>query len=112
MVAHLDLNDYYKLVNERGWRYVYELIDGIAGSTKRASSKHGGLTYYAEGDNVICFVPHNRLEGFLNELKVEGVKVGVGAALKPRDALKLAAKALETIRAKNLREKVFILKEV
>lgn len=111
VVVHLDLNGYYKLIDEKGWCYVCELIDEMVNSAKRMSAKHGGLVYYAGGDNVICFVPHNRLEGFLKDLKVEGIKVGVGLALKPRDALKLATKALEAIRT-GKSKKVLFLKEV
>jgi GTP cyclohydrolase III len=41
----------------------------------------------------------------------DNIKAGVGIALKPRDALRLAAQALDIIRNKERSNKIFILRE-
>jgi len=109
--AHLDLDGYNKLASERGFNYVEELVGATLRRAREVSARHGGLAYYAGGDNVVCFVPCERLEGFLDDVRVDGVKVGVGVALRPRDALALAARALDEIRLGGRSREVLVLRE-
>jgi GTP cyclohydrolase III len=87
------------------------LINMLFQKVRQASTKNGGLTYYAGGDNFICFVPCERIEVFLNIVVTDNIKAGVGIASKPRDALKLAAQALDIIRNKERSNRIFILRE-
>jgi GTP cyclohydrolase IIa len=107
--AHLDLDGYNRLVSDKGFHRVEELINVMLQRVKRVSAKHGGLAYYAGGDNIVCFIPCERLKGFLDDVWMESVKVGAGIALKPRDALMLAAQALDTIR-QGRNEKVLVVR--
>jgi GTP cyclohydrolase IIa len=109
--AHLDLDGYNKLASEGGFNYVEELVDATLRKAREASARHGGLAYYAGGDNVVCFVPCERLECFLDDVRVDGVKVGVGVALRPRDALALAARALDEIRLGGRSRGALVLRE-
>lgn len=111
VVAHLDLDDYYGLLNEKGWRDIYETIRKIVIDITETSIKQGGLAYYAGGDNIICFLPLKNLEAFLEYVKImKNIKVGIGISEKPREALKLATKALETLRMEHRERKIFMIK--
>ncbi|MCS7117088.1 MAG: GTP cyclohydrolase IIa [Nitrososphaerales archaeon] len=111
LVAHLDLNGYNRSLADKGIYHVERIVNRVVQKLRRISRRYGGLAYYAGGDNVICFIPHMYLEGFIKDVKMDDIKIGVGIALRPRDALALATNALENIRLKSSRSRVFILKE-
>ncbi len=110
-VVHLDLDGYNELMNSKGLHYVEELMNSALHRARKISSKHGGLAYYAGGDNIICFVPCKCLEGLLNEVRSRDFKVGVGIAPRPRDALALAAQALDAIRLERQNERVLVIRD-
>ncbi|MDH5815488.1 MAG: GTP cyclohydrolase IIa [Candidatus Nezhaarchaeota archaeon] len=117
VVAHLDVDNYNEVISSKGFYYAKELIGEVIYEAKKISSKHGGLSYYAGGDNVICFIPSKHLkgflgdlEGFLNDVETRSIKVGIGVAPKPRDALTLAAKALDHIRAQKFKVKTLLMR--
>ncbi len=110
VAVHLDLDGYNELVSNKGLYYVEELMSTTLHKVKRASAKYGGLAYYAGGDNIICFVPCKCLEDFLNEVRARDFKVGVGIAPRPRDALTLAAQALDAIRLERQNDKILVMR--
>ncbi|MCS7139118.1 MAG: GTP cyclohydrolase IIa [Candidatus Nezhaarchaeota archaeon] len=111
VVAHLDLDGYNELEAMRGPNYIDGLMARMIGRAKRISAKCGGLAYYAGGDNIICFLPHKRAEDFLNSIKIDGVKIGIGIAPRPRDALMLAANALDDVRLGRSSDKVAVKRQ-
>jgi GTP cyclohydrolase IIa len=110
-VVHLDLDGYNRFMHNMRFLDAEGLINMLFQKVRQASTKNGGLTYYAGGDNFICFVPCERIEVFLNIVVTDNIKAGVGIASKPRDALKLAAQALDIIRNKERSNRIFILRE-
>jgi GTP cyclohydrolase III len=72
---------------------------------------YGGIAHYAGGDNVICFIPYHLLSNYLSSVTIDGAKIGIGIAKKPRDALKLAAQALDLIRTGKCDKKMCVLRE-
>jgi len=111
VVVHLDLDGYNELMSNKGLHYVEELMNAALHRARKISTKHGGLAYYAGGDNIICFVPCERLSDFLDEVRVGDFKVGVGIAPRPRDALALAAQALDAIRLERQSDKVLVMRD-
>lgn len=103
-VAHVDMDRYNALKESRGLHYVAMLIKRVYHEVSRTATVHGGLAYYAGGDNVICFIPRTNIKDFVNDLlnRIRNIKIGVGIAKTPRRALELAAEALEEIRIKRL----------
>jgi len=109
VAVHLDLNGYCRLVESKGFHYAENLINTTLRRVRRISIKNGGLAYYAGGDNIICFIPCRNLEVFLRNVRMRGLKAGVGIASKPRDALTLAAEALRKIRIGKCGSKVLVI---
>jgi GTP cyclohydrolase IIa len=109
--VHLDLDGYNRFMYNMRFLYAEGLINMLFQKIRQASTKHGGLTYYAGGDNFICFIPCERIKVFLDDVVADNIKAGVGIALKPRDALRLAAQALDIIRNKGRSNKIFVLRE-
>lgn len=112
VVVHADLNGYYGVVKRDGPYSAYTLMAAVAARVGEISSKCGGLAHYAGGDNVICFVPRVNLERFLTAVTAgePHLKLGVGVGANPREALKLAAEALEAIRSRRESGHVVILR--
>lgn len=110
VAVHFDLDGYNKLMSEKGLYHVEEFMSSALHKVRRASAEYGGLTYYAGGDNIICFVPRECLEGFISNVKAEGFKIGVGVAPRPRDALALAAQALDMIRFERQGDRVLVMR--
>jgi len=111
VAVHLDLDDYNELVSNKGLHYVEELMNAALHRARKISAKHGGLAYYAGGDNIICFVPWERLNDFLDDVRARDFKVGVGIAPRPRDALTLAAQALDVIRLERQSDRVLVMRD-
>ena len=110
VAVHLDLDGYNELISNKGLRYVGEIMGAALDKVRRISAEYGGLAYYAGGDNIICFVPYEGLEDFLNDVRAKDFKVGVGIAPRPRDALKLAAQALDVIRHGRQNDKALVVR--
>jgi Uncharacterized conserved protein len=111
VVAHLDLDNYTRLARDRGFRYISGYIIEYIYGAKKACLMHGGFAHYAGGDNVICFIPREALVEYVNNAVGNGVKAGIGVARRPRDALTLAAQALDLIRAGGCGVKTCVLSD-
>ena len=105
IVAHVDMNDYrYRIAND-GWLSTWIKVLDLKEKVRKSALKLGGLSFYAGGDNFVVFLPtRDSLRLFLDQLRVNGIKVGIGIARKPRRALELAAKSLDEIRETRLGE--------
>lgn len=117
VVVHFDLNNYNDIKTIHGFYYTLELVYDVLNFIRKSASGYGGIIYYAGGDNVINFIPSYHLDNFiksideiLKQLKIS-VKIGIGIALKPRHALKLAAQALDDIRLGRSVNRICIRKE-
>jgi GTP cyclohydrolase IIa len=111
VVSHLDLNSYNNMLTGKGLQYVNELLTELVYTMKKTCMACGGVAHYAGGDNVICFIPHHLLSNYLSSVAIDDAKIGIGIAKKPRDALKLAAQALDLIRAGKCDKRICILRE-
>ncbi|MEM2025404.1 MAG: GTP cyclohydrolase IIa [Desulfurococcaceae archaeon] len=110
--VHVDLNGYYRILEEGGAHRAYELISALAEQLRGLASKLGGLAAYMGGDNVLAFIPVELVDKFTSEaLSAADVKIGVGLASKPRDAVALSTKALTAIRRAGSKRRSFKLKE-
>lgn len=110
-VVHFDLNGYYNIIKEEGYLMSYRKIRELRKEVEMLAERHGGLSYYAGGDNIICFIPHAMVKAFIDKTKKNGVKIGVGMAYSPRRALKLATEALEILRRKRSEQIVLKVEE-
>ncbi|MEM0027831.1 MAG: GTP cyclohydrolase IIa [Ignisphaera sp.] len=113
VVTHVDLNGYNGLINKKDFYYVKQIINEIFLVIEKISSSYGGLSYYAGGDNIITFIPFKYVSSFLEQIEkeIDNAKIGVGIAPKPREALKLAAKALELLRQRPLHRGIMVLED-
>lgn len=111
--AHIDLNGYYKVLEEGGAYKVYELISRLAEHLRGLAPKFGGIAAYMGGDNVLAFIPMELIDDFASEaLSIADVKIGIGLASKPRDAVALSTKALIAIRREGFKRKTLKLREL
>lgn len=108
VVAHVDIDGYLKHVANEGFYEAYKDIKRVLRIIDERVEELEALPYYAGGDNVIVFIPHKHLDK-VGRVVVEGAKTGVGVAEKPRDALALAARALDVLR-NDRSEKIRVLK--
>jgi len=111
VVSHLDLNSYNDMLARKGLQYVNEFLTELVYTMKKICMAYGGIAHYAGGDNVICFIPYHLLSNYLSSVTIDGAKIGIGIAKKPRDALKLAAQALDLIRTGKCDKKMCVLRE-
>jgi GTP cyclohydrolase III len=111
IAVQVDVNGYYSLLSQKGPYDAYKLMMELKGTIQEIANSLGGLTFYAGGDNIIVFLPAKKqLNAFLsNILKIARVKVGVGLAPTPRDAVALSTKALSTVREQKIDSKNLIL---
>jgi|Deesub1362B_J571_1020462.scaffolds.fasta_scaffold13070_2 GTP cyclohydrolase IIa len=110
VAVHVDLNNYYGIIREKNWHYVYEVMNNLITNVRNLSNKYGGLTFYAGGDNVISFMPSSTVKNFIDEIVTDSVKIGVGVASTPREALKLASTALDIIRDHKSKNQILVLR--
>lgn len=96
LVAHFDLDGFStKRQLFKAYLEVYEIYNTIFST----SMKLGGLPYYFGGDNIGVFLSANNLKDIVEMIKdLSNVKVGVGIGNNPKESLKNATKALDTIR--------------
>jgi GTP cyclohydrolase III len=102
VAVQIDVNGYYNLLNERNPYDIYTIMMSLKKVLQEIADKLGGLTFYAGGDNIIVFLPKEKdMEKFTLEFKtfnIASVKMGVGIAPIPREAVALSTKALSIIR--------------
>lgn len=97
VIAHVDLNDVTRLISETSIYETYVEIVTLLYQLTRQIFEVNGLVSYQGGDNFIAILPYGNHEVIINKLP-EFLKVGVGVSKKPREAISLATKALDTIR--------------
>jgi GTP cyclohydrolase III len=85
-------------------------MNNLITNVRNLSNKYGGLTFYAGGDNVISFMPSSTVKNFIDEIVTDSVKIGVGVASTPREALKLASTALDIIRDHKSKNQILVLR--
>jgi Uncharacterized conserved protein len=98
VVAHIDMDGYLRMIYEKGLSSAVSVMNELVYNIKKYCIRFGGIAYYAGGDNILCFIPYNFLNGFKENFNFKNVKVGIGVSKKPKGALKLATQALELIR--------------
>jgi len=111
VLAHVDINDISKRTREEGLPgsliVIHELVSGIA----KLADRYGGIAQYLGGDNVLVLLPDSEYEGFAWEaVEAFDVKVGIGVAVRPREAMKLSSWALHKIRAGEEQGKISVMR--
>ncbi len=97
VVAHFDVNSYLKKLEAGTLVEGISEVDKLAGSVNILSKELGGISVYLGGDNVIMFAGEDSL-GKLQNIKLDGSKVGIGVAGNARSCMRLAAEALHFLR--------------
>ncbi len=98
-VAHVDINGISATTRKEGIAESLSLINELVYEVSKTSLKHGGIAQYLGGDNIIVLLPDHGYESLIEEIASNrNLKVGVGISFKPRNAMKLATKALDLIR--------------
>ncbi|MDG7038837.1 MAG: GTP cyclohydrolase IIa [Nitrososphaerota archaeon] len=97
VAAHFDVNSYLKKLEAGTLVEGLSEVDKLAGSVNMLSKEFGGISVYLGGDNVVMFAGEDSL-GKLQNIKLDGSKVGIGVASNARSCLKLAAEALYFLR--------------
>jgi len=92
------MDGYLRMIYEKGLSSAVSVMNELVYNIKKYCIRFGGIAYYAGGDNILCFIPYNFLNGFKENFNFKNVKVGIGVSKKPKGALKLATQALELIR--------------
>jgi len=104
VVAHADLNGYYTLLEKQGIYHIYKKVTVLIGKFRKITHKIGGVSTYLGGDNVLAFLPNTEsIKILMDQFSAKNVKVGIGIAYTPREAVALAAKALANLRRKKSR---------
>ncbi len=95
VAAHVDINSFSQKDHYLGYVEVLDMISGIS----KLALGFGGVSFYLGGDNVIVFLDTNEYEKFASFVsKMYKVKVGVGIADLPREAVAKAAYSLKVLR--------------
>ncbi len=102
--VHVDINSFTSKEHYLGYVESVQLLESML----KVGLGFGAIGSYLGGDNVILFAdPSDSTELARVISSMYDVKVGIGIAGRPREALALAAKALRKLR-KDRREKVVI----
>lgn len=99
-VAHVDINDITGRTMEEGVIETYSLVVDLLDKLVKETSRAGGIVQYLGGDNILVVLPPAQCIEVIDSIsRREDLKAGVGIALKPREAMRLAALALTHIRS-------------
>ncbi len=104
-VAHIDVNDFTAITMSTSVYRTFWLVRRLLLRLHASLARHGGLVSYLGGDNVVAVLPVNDAGKAVQEILDDGLKAGLGISGKAREALRLAAEALDTIRKSRRKEK-------
>ncbi|OYT40456.1 MAG: GTP cyclohydrolase [Desulfurococcales archaeon ex4484_58] len=110
VIVHIDLNNITELTDQTSVYESYLEILMLYYYIAKYVFELGGIANYLGGDNLIAIIPYENLERLLNVIP-SNVKVGVGVSYYPREALRLAAQALSTIRKKETTQNYLVLND-
>ncbi len=112
-VAHIDIDGITRLTRELGPLKTYYMVLNMIYRVKGEAEKLGAIIQYLGGDNLLAVLPLSRdpIEATSRIVEGEGLKAGVGVAMKARESLALAAEALHRIRAGIVGDRVLVLSE-
>ncbi len=113
IIAHIDINSITRVDRSDGVYASYLRIARLYSRLVDELSEYGAIVSYLGGDNILAILPFNRdaLHIIEDVAEDEDAKVGVGVAVKPREAARLATKCLDAIRA-GIPERLLVCKAI
>ncbi|NPA24049.1 MAG: GTP cyclohydrolase IIa [Crenarchaeota archaeon] len=101
-VVHADLAGSVKLLTKYSVYETYEYIMRLYSIFRSLMSKMGGIALYLGGDNMIGITIPERVEENIDLIRrfsrAYRLRVGIGIAAKPREAMRKATQALDRLR--------------
>lgn len=104
-VAHFDVNNFSKLIHKLSVYDTFVEVENLCVKLSKEIRNLGGLTQYLGGDNILSFISIDMLDR-VKELanSIPGLKVGIGVSNTAKGALRLASRALDSIRSNRCKE--------
>lgn len=104
-VAHIDVNNFTFITLSTSTYKAFWHVRKLLLRLHSILARRGGIVSYLGGDNVIAVLPVDEAETMIGEILDEELKAGIGVASRAREALRLAAAALDNIRKSRVKGK-------